>query len=112
MSLVTLFNGQATTGQSAQVGNPARHLLADHIIQATITGSPDAVTLTLQGSVDGITWMNLAEHLATSDELTAGTLMFNVVYKPAPYARLSLDTLSGGTSPTVTAKYAYTTKRV
>lgn len=107
MSAKTLLNAVTTTGASSAEGNQER-IIESHAVQATFTGAPTVVRLDLQGSLDGTTWSNLAEHTATADELTDGALLYHVVYKPVIFVRLNLVTLTGGTAPTLTAKYAST----
>jgi hypothetical protein len=74
---------------------------ASHILYYCVTGTPSALVIQLEGSFDGSTWAQL------SDQGTAVTGC-NVVegggYYPA--LRVNLVTLSGGTSPTVTAYYS------
>jgi hypothetical protein len=66
-------------------------------LQVAITGGPSAVTVRLQGSIDGTGWADIGSYSATSDGTTF------IVDKPVRYARLNLSTLTGGSSPTVTA---------
>ena len=77
----------------------------DHTIQCTCTGAPTHVTVALEGSLDDATWYTLAEHDWVNEEIAAQTAMFHVTAKVVRYVRLNLSTLSGGTSPTVTALY-------
>jgi len=80
-------------------------LVKTHTIQATITGAPTAVTVDLEGSVDNVTFFQLATHVFTAGELTAQGAMFHVVDKVVRFVRLNLTTLTAGTSPTVTGLY-------
>lgn len=77
------------------------------------TGSPSSVNLILQGSLNGSDWFSVY----SVNESRTGLLTWNdtstsTVGEPLPdartegpvtYLRLNLVTLSGGTSPTVTA---------
>lgn len=65
--------------------------------QTTVTGTPDAVSITLEGSDDNENF----ETLDTS-ESTTGELRF--VTATSRYLRANLGTLTAGTDPTVTAK--------
>lgn len=78
----------------------------NHTVQLIITGDPTAVTLDLEGSLDGVTWAQLAEHVMSAEELAAGNSMFHVVDQVVRYVRLNLTLLTAGTAPTVTAFYA------
>jgi hypothetical protein len=111
MSAITLFEDQGVTGFSKSIGNEHR-IIDSHVVQVTFTGSPSAVSLYLQGSLDKVSWFNLAEHIATADQLSDGQLMYHVVYKPVTFIRLSLETLSGGSNPKVTAKYSFSVKYI
>ena len=95
----------AATSTGASNSIPVRKIMQDHTVQATITGAPSAVTVDLEGSLDGDNWFQLGTHPFTAGELTAAQAMFHVVEKPVRYVRLNLTTLTGGTSPTVTALY-------
>lgn len=77
----------------------------EHTVAMVSTGSPTVVTVLLEGSLDGITWYVLAEHNWISAELSASKAMFHVTSKLVTYVRLNLDTLTAGTSPTITGKY-------
>lgn len=67
---------------------------------SAVTGAPTGVSLTLEGSIDGSTWYVLATSTSTT-----GDTQF-AVDKPARYVRANLGTLTGGTAPTVTVKFA------
>lgn len=103
MSAITFLNAVTSTGASSIKQLP--FLVTTHTVQATITGAPTAVTVDLEGSLDGTTFFALGTHPFTGDELTATAAMFHVVDKPVSYVRLNLTVLTAGTAPTVTAKY-------
>lgn len=73
-----------------------------HTAELIVTGGPAACTYRLQGSVDGTTWFNIS---AADVTCTSTTVAFES-NKPAKNIRGNLLTLSGGTAPTVTLKYA------
>ncbi len=103
MSAITFLNAVTSTGVSDIKQLP--FLVEKHTVQVTITGAPSAVTVDLEGSLDGETFFVLSTHPFTGGELTATAAMFHTVDKPVTYIRLNLLTLTAGTSPTVTAKY-------
>jgi len=77
----------------------------NHSVQITITGAPTAVTVDLEGSLDGSTWVSLASHVMSAAEITAAQALFHVVDKPTRRVRANLKVLTAGTSPTVTVIY-------
>lgn len=74
----------------------------------TTTGVPTGVTVWLEGSIDGTNWGKLAIIAQTDSEwnttITNGEFA-SIVNKTARYLRGSVQTLSGGTSPSVTVKF-------
>ncbi len=67
-------------------------------LQASVTGGPSSLGIALQGSINGTNWITLATLSA------AGTTWSNPESAgPVRYIRLDLYSLSGGSSPTVTA---------
>lgn len=74
----------------------------NHAIELIVTGSPSTCTYRLQGSIDNSTWFNIS----ASDITCTSTTVAYEVDKPVVYVRGNLATLSGGTAPTVTLKYA------
>ena len=52
-----------------------------------------------------MTFFELASHAFSGAEITAQAAMFHVVDKPVRFVKVDLDTLTGGTSPTVTIHY-------
>ncbi|MGA8762263.1 MAG: hypothetical protein WB562_05170, partial [Candidatus Sulfotelmatobacter sp.] len=93
------FSPQSATGatQGWDVSFTGAYL---HSISLTVTGAPSTCTYKLQGSVDGTIWMDLSPATActSSTVFQAGPAAVNQV-------RGNLVSLSGGTSPTVTATY-------
>lgn len=69
-------------------------------ITTTVTGAPTTVLLYLEGSLDNTNWF----HLGTSTSTTGETV--TISGSDAQYVRANLKTLTGGTSPTVTATIA------
>ena len=95
----------AATATGASTSVPVRKIIKDHTVQTNITGAPSAVTMDLEGSLDGTNWFQLATHPFTAGELTATQAMFHVDEKPVRFIRVNLTTLTGGTAPTVTSLY-------
>lgn len=95
----------ALTGLSAATATGAGavfNLMLCHgnfTMAVTVTGAPASCAVQLQGSLDNTNWYNMGS--ATSN--TSGTAVVNATNMPAQYVRANLTTLSGGTSPTVTA---------
>lgn len=68
--------------------------------QVSHTGDPSAVIVDLEGSIDGSNWFVLGTWDETS--INSGDIVF-VVDKPVTQIRGNLTTLTGGTTPAVTA---------
>ena len=75
-------------------------VLSNHTIQAVVTGNPTSFTVRLQASLDGVTWNNIG---AASQSTRLGPTDFPYAVR---YVRAYLESLSGGTSPTVTTYIA------
>ncbi len=99
----------AVTATGAGAGSTASSgldkVIKDHTIQATITGAPTAVTVDLEGSLDGTTWFILDSHVFTAGELTATAAIVHILGAPVRHIRGNLTVLTGGTAPTVTMLY-------
>lgn len=103
----TLLNAVATTGQSTafnvEVTAPSNHTLA-----VTVTGAPATCTIALMGAATTGTpvaadWFNLS-----GNQSCTAKVMFHTPDRPMLWVAADLSALSGGTSPTVTAKYVGT----
>lgn len=100
-----ILNAATATGAGStfRVGIiPTKHTCA-----VTMGGTlvATAVTIDLEGSIDDTSWFTLANHAFTAAEITATSAMFHVVDKPVKYVRANLQTLTGGTDPTITMLY-------
>jgi hypothetical protein len=97
----------AGTGQHITGGRPPTHGFnpSIHTCHVKITGSPTAVSVALNGSVEDADYGQLATHTFTAGELTAGYVEFHVTSKPVEWVQGEVLTLTGGTSPTVTFKH-------
>jgi predicted RNA-binding protein YlqC (UPF0109 family) len=100
----------AVTSTGAGSSNDYSGLVMYHTVQVTYTGSPTAVTVDLEGTLDGTTWFQLATHPADAGEITANGFMFHVIDRVVLATRANLTTLTGGTAPTVTGFVAGMTR--
>ena len=103
---VKIFNSVLATGASRSIPvNPAKSF---HTVQATMGGTvvATAVTITLEGSIDGESWFTLATHAFSGAEISAEKAMFHVADKTVSNIRLNLTVLTGGTAPSISAWYA------
>jgi len=98
-----LLDSVSATGESDS--QRFARLIKDHTVQTDITGSPSAVTVRLLGSLNNVVFFELASHVFTASEITAGSAMFHVKDKTVRHVKIDLDTLTGGSSPTVTSLY-------
>lgn len=100
--LTHIFNPLTATGPTAAF----QALTAWHAYMLVVTGAPSTCKFYLQGSIDGVNWNSLD---GTSVTCTA-TAYFVVGGGTSPYptafVRGNLQTLTGGSSPTVTLQYA------
>lgn len=104
MSAITSLDAATSTGASSIKQLP--FLVNNHTIQVDITGGPSAVTVTLEGSLDGAEpFFTLGTKAFSAGELTATAAMLHVVDKPVNYVRTNLTVLTGGSSPTITVLY-------
>ena len=103
MNTANLLSAVAATGAGSSV--LASPWNSNHAMQITITGAPTAVTVDLEGSLDGTTWVALVSHVMSAGELAASKALVFVTGAPVPMVRGNLTTLTGGTTPTVTVKY-------
>lgn len=107
-SYVTQENAQANFVALTATGNTAtfdvgKALPSNHAVLAVVTGGPATCTISLQGTIDGVTWDTISN--ATT---CTSSVYFYVSGKPMSGIRASLTVLSGGTSPTVTVFYTGT----
>lgn len=70
--------------------------------QIITTGAPATISITFEGSIDGVTWATLDTSTATAGEQRSFT------GKAARFTRCNLGTLTGGTAPTVTCQFMVT----
>ena len=103
MAAITLLNAVTSTG--AGPIKDLAFLVKDHTVQVTTTGDPTAVTVTLEGSIDGVTFFTLVTTAFDAGEITADAAIFHLIDVPVTFVRVNLTTLTAGTTPTVTALY-------
>lgn len=103
--LLTSLDAVSAVGVGAQTEFDTPKLSIS--MQVSFTGSPTSVVVGLEGSVDGQNFVQLREF--NTSQNSNGDIVTNVPASPsAPVivARANLITLTGGTSPTVTATIA------
>lgn len=71
-------------------------------VQLNVSGTPSAVSVSFQGSLDGTNWNTIGSAITSS----AATSLTAFAGTPVTQIRAVLNTLSGGSSPTVTALIA------
>lgn len=93
---IVLLNAVTVTGAGGGTALPTP--CGRFGMQTKVTGAPTTVSLTLEGSLDGVNWTVLATSTSTTGDYQAA------VDKPVAFIRGNLGTLTGGTAPTVTAR--------
>lgn len=98
-------NAVATTGNGSTLN--VGFARTNWSVQVITTGSPTGLDVSLQASHDNSNFftVSLAAHGAatvSAGHATSAGMFNSLTPFPAQYARLSVNTLSGGTSPTVT----------
>lgn len=72
-----------------------------HTMQVSFTGSPTRVVVNLEGTVDGTNWKVFATFDTNAGNASGDVI--TISEQPLLNARANLTTLTGGSSPTVTA---------
>ena len=97
----TLLGGQAATGAGAAVTPDKQYKL--WACQMNISGSPDEIVAYFQGNVTGIAYTTMYTWTLSTDAYYAnGQSIFTVANMPAKNVRGHVNTITGGTTPTVT----------
>ena len=101
-SVLHTFAALTATGNTPSIDLISKNgsLCSKHSVQAVITGTPDSATGKIQGSVDGIVFVDFA----AAADITAGAVLTGVD-KLFRFIRVNLATLVNGTTPTVTFRY-------
>ena len=102
-NVTTLLNAVTSTG--AGPAKDLSRLIDKHVIQVDITGGPSAVTVVLEGSIDGNDFGVVGTHAFTAGDLTNTTAIFFDTDNPLLHVRVNLTVLTGGSTPSVTAIY-------
>ena len=71
--------------------------------QFTLTGSPTTVSASIEGSLDGVNWEAFADYSNAPGKSYMGNEAETLI---CTKLRMNLKTLTGGTSPTVSALMA------
>lgn len=94
-----LLNGVDATGAGDSVSIVANlvRVAKDHTVSIKWTdtgGSITAMTVDLEGSINGTDFHQLATHVVISAELTAKKAMFHVLDMPVSYVKANITTLT------------------
>ncbi len=110
MAVVGVFSGEVFTslnaatavgaGDVAAIGGPAALGGVPRKIawEVRVTGAPTAMQVDLEGSLDNSNWYQIDTYNTVANTLR------EVTQRGAKFLRVRLVTLTGGTSPTVTAR--------
>ena len=102
----TLLKAATATGPGTVFAVPPampgyRGFVQTWVWQINLTGSPSGVSVTLRGSLDGVTWNTIDTSTATTNAVRPVNLS-NAQAGPYAFISADLGTLTGGTTPTVT----------
>ena len=100
-----LLSAVTSTGAGTAKDFHSNRLIDKHVIQVDITGGPSAVTVLLEGSLNGTDFGIIGTHAFTAADLTNTTAIFFDSDSPCLHVRVNLSVLTGGSTPTVTAIY-------
>ena len=99
----TLLSGVEATGAGAPAGLTGSTFTA--AVEFTNSGgSVTALTVAIEGSLDGTKWFALATHTLTAGELSAGQAMFHITNKYVRFVRANITTLTETGTTAVTVK--------
>ena len=102
-SATTLLSAVTSTGEGS--AKDLKRLIDKHVMQIDITGAPSAVTVLLEGSLDGNDYGIIGTHAMTAADLTNTTAIVFDSDSPCLHVRANLSILTAGTAPTVTVLY-------
>ena len=104
MASLNLTATATGAGESTPISNPVgTH--ACHIVTTTAGGAVTAVTVALEGSLDGVNWVVLGTHAFTAGEITAEQALFFITGAPVAYVRFNITTLTSTGTTTVKCWY-------
>jgi hypothetical protein len=91
--LIVLFSGAVATGAGDTIGlrKPAK----EFTVQITDTDLIESDVIDLEGSLDSVTWFQLARHTFTASEASDDAAMFHIVNKPVNFIRGNIITYNG-----------------
>tara|TARA_R110000803_G_scaffold5230_6_gene17348 strand:+ start:2545 stop:2907 length:363 start_codon:yes stop_codon:yes gene_type:complete len=95
----------AATATGVGIAKAFNRLVDKHVFQVVTTGDPTAVTILLEGSLDGTNFDIIGTHAFTAADIVNDGAIFFDVDSPCLHVRLNLTVLTAGTSPTITAIY-------
>jgi hypothetical protein len=95
----TFYNVMAETA-------PTGRMKSAFSVGVSVTGSPTAANVSLEGSINGTDWVILGAHSLTQAELDASYAIFVVKGVAVAYIRGNLTNLTGGSSPAVSMAIA------
>jgi hypothetical protein len=101
--IVTSLNATSATGPGEEVAPDQPMLTANAAMQVSVTGAPSSFQVNLEITIDDINWISVLQQTQTgieSPSLAAGYPLINTAFAKA---RANLVSITGGTSPTVTA---------
>jgi YbbR domain-containing protein len=100
--VITLANASTNTNGTGTGVIPI-DVFNNWTIQANITGAPTAVTVYIDGNVDGTTYTEMANHTFSAGELTATQAVFSISNMPS-YKIRARWAITNGTAATITIK--------
>jgi hypothetical protein len=105
--MITLINKATTIGESdgVSITQSQEEGQINHSFQVIATGNPTAVTIQIDGTLDGTNYSELLTHDLTSSEITAQIAIIHLINKTVPRIKAIINTLDGGTNPTVSVYY-------
>lgn len=80
---------------------PADYNQMTSTVQVNVSGDPTAITVDIEGSIDGINWFQLDTHAFSGGELAALIAFYHIVDKPVKHMRANVTALTATTSATV-----------
>jgi len=104
--MIKLIDGVQETGAGNSFVLP--YTVKDHTIDCYFTnsgGSVTALTVNLEGSIDGSRWFILASYSFTSDDLSNKQTMFHATDKMVTYIRANITTLTETGTTAVYVRY-------
>ncbi len=108
--MATLLDGVEATGAgNSFAGSELADILASggntlsniSVVIAYETNAPTAATVVLQGSLDGVSWVDIGDNGA---DVSADSVGFSVAHKPHNYFRGNMTAYTAGSCTGVTMK--------